>query len=237
MRAYSHLPTRAGKKKRKRGGGKKVRQQKEAFDEREAKRQAQRELEQRTGAEGVFASINAMIGDASQAAAIRRAEAEEAGGAGSGGGGMGGRNAHLFQPPGGAKAAAGSKAAKVGGCWRAAPVCTALVAGCARPPDHHPCGHRGLPDSASCLLSAPFGSQLQPQSCLSLITPSPPLQEPDRRALASQQDQLAALRQKVARLGDMAKRNAKDKVQWVWLAGGMGERGSIRRRDGGNREY
>lgn len=167
MRAYSHLPTRAGKKKRKRGGGKKARQQKEAFDEREAKRQAQRELEQRTGAEGVFASINAMIGDASQAAAIRRAEAEEAGGAGSGGGGMGGRNAHLFQPPGGAKAAAGSKAAKVGGCWRAVPVCTAPVAGCACVPDHRSCGHRLLPDSASCLAVCTFW---QPDETLIMIS-------------------------------------------------------------------
>lgn len=38
------------------------------------------------------------------------------------------------------------------------------------------------------------------------------MQPPDRRALAGQQEQLAQLRQKVGRLKDMAKRNAKDKV-------------------------
>jgi len=113
------VPAQAGKKRKKRKrGGKTAAQRnasKAAFEQREAQRSRQAELEARTGDEGLFAFLNSKIGDASEAAAVQRAGGGEPEGAGAG---APGKNAHLFarQPAKGANGAAAA-AAKVSCGW------------------------------------------------------------------------------------------------------------------------
>ncbi|PRW59634.1 zinc finger CCCH domain-containing 18 [Chlorella sorokiniana] len=102
--------------KRKRKGGKQRRRDKalrEGEQRHKAAEQVQRELERRTGNEGLFAVLDSLIGDTSQAQAARDAglglHSGLSGGAPGGGSSVGGtsRQAHLF---GGAAAVAGGAA-------------------------------------------------------------------------------------------------------------------------------
>ena len=95
-------------KKRKRSG--KQRRRAKAAEEgrrgRQAQRQAQLELERRTGSSGMFAVLNGLIGDGSQAQAVKRANLDEHRGGGS---------SHLCGSSGAASSSGATKpAAKVG---------------------------------------------------------------------------------------------------------------------------
>lgn len=116
--------------KRKRKSGRQRRQDKaarERAEQREAAQQAQRELERRTGNEGLFAVLDSLIGDTSQAQAAKDASlgrhSGRGGSAAAGGSSVGGtsRQGHLFG--GGATAGSGvpgskKAAAKVGRACR-----------------------------------------------------------------------------------------------------------------------
>lgn len=101
-------PRPAGKRKRK---SSKQRRREKAAEQREAAQQAQRELERRTGNEGLFAVLDSLIGDTSQAQAAKEASLGLHGGRG-GGAAAGGtsRQGHLFG--GGAAAAGGALGSK-----------------------------------------------------------------------------------------------------------------------------
>ena len=116
--------------KRKRKSGRQRRQDKaarERAEQREAAQQAQRELERRTGNEGLFAVLDSLIGDTSQAQAAKDASlgrhSGRGGSAAAGGSSVGGtsRQGHLLG--GGATAGSGvpgskKAAAKVGRACR-----------------------------------------------------------------------------------------------------------------------
>lgn len=215
-RGMPHIPTPAGKRKHK--SGKQRRRDKaarERAEQREAAQQAQQELERRTGNEGLFAVLDSLIGDSSQAQQAKDASLGLHGGRGSasagGGSGVGGtsRQGHLFGGSAAEGGGSGNKkpAAKVGGAasWAGhtefVQACTATW-----------CCRGNCSNTPS--LDAQHGS-LRGHHSIHMMRSHPPptrVQEEDRRALAQRGDALAQLRLKVKRLEEMQGRNKRDKV-------------------------